>query len=372
MPPAGKGQIRDRTPCTKPTMLMLQRLRVPGHARFCAEAQVSRRRHAPGLCSTDQILGETHFRERPGPSPGGRAAGRRCNASERGLGTMTFHECVRLLAAGHARNVAPPRLGRLPAVDEGYSWSFSIRSNRKAAPMFCLVASSRRKTLSGSLENAQPAKTSGSQELGALLPCLLPVKDDRRRGRLEVEHWIVPLERFQFPWNLKAALSLCIVAFSRREVVSTSLENALGPTRVGKRHTWFDPIDSEISVRPWLGCRVARRREIPRQTMFSSGGDGTNRSGIPSSIISSLPDARRRRLQKKLLGASGKRSSILAARTLLARDHAKGIWKRSRPRAASKESCNSFDLCRAAHPDHAVSRGRKGCARLGKGRASTL
>jgi hypothetical protein len=35
------------------------------------------------------------------------------------------------------------------------------------------------------------------------------------------------LERFQFPWNLKAAHSLCIVAFSRREVVSTSLENAL-------------------------------------------------------------------------------------------------------------------------------------------------
>jgi len=35
------------------------------------------------------------------------------------------------------------------------------------------------------------------------------------------------LERFQFPWNLKAALSLCIVAFSRREVVSASLENAL-------------------------------------------------------------------------------------------------------------------------------------------------
>jgi hypothetical protein len=35
------------------------------------------------------------------------------------------------------------------------------------------------------------------------------------------------VERFQFPWNLKAALFLCIVAFSRREVVSTSLENAL-------------------------------------------------------------------------------------------------------------------------------------------------
>jgi len=35
------------------------------------------------------------------------------------------------------------------------------------------------------------------------------------------------LERFPIRWNRKAAPDLCLVAFSRREVVSTSLENAL-------------------------------------------------------------------------------------------------------------------------------------------------
>jgi hypothetical protein len=35
------------------------------------------------------------------------------------------------------------------------------------------------------------------------------------------------LERFPIPWNLKAALSLCFVAISRREPTSGSLEIAL-------------------------------------------------------------------------------------------------------------------------------------------------
>jgi hypothetical protein len=36
-----------------------------------------------------------------------------------------------------------------------------------------------------------------------------------------------PLERFPIQWNRKAALRSCIVAFSRREPVSVSLEYAL-------------------------------------------------------------------------------------------------------------------------------------------------
>jgi hypothetical protein len=35
------------------------------------------------------------------------------------------------------------------------------------------------------------------------------------------------IERLPIRWNLKAALSLCIVAFSRREAGPASLENAL-------------------------------------------------------------------------------------------------------------------------------------------------
>jgi hypothetical protein len=40
----------------------------------------------------------------------------------------------------------------------------------------------------------------------------------------ELEHI---LEHFPIPWNRKTPLDLCLIAFSSREPVSTSLENAL-------------------------------------------------------------------------------------------------------------------------------------------------
>ena len=40
------------------------------------------------------------------------------------------------------------------------------------------------------------------------------------------------LEHFPIPWNRQTSLDLCVIAFSSREPVSTSLENALALARL--------------------------------------------------------------------------------------------------------------------------------------------
>jgi hypothetical protein len=49
------------------------------------------------------------------------------------------------------------------------------------------------------------------------------------------------LEHFPIPWNRKTSLGLCFIAFSSREPVSSSLENALERFPI----TWNHVIDKE-------------------------------------------------------------------------------------------------------------------------------